>query len=518
VRNKTLIIRWLTILLIALLYGFSIYPYPDSWMSLLGISLALGFATHLGVSLIIEVFQNRRDAQLIKSALAGQRGIDGKSRAVLGKIYLLNVPISAPFSGRKCPIVSYDIYQQYWTKKGGNLAEPIIYSGYHQAPSEIRTGSENVKILGFPELSDVPEVETTSYGRIKSFIKQTDFTQPKGAFIEGVNELSKTIHVDKNGAAAEDFQFRQRVQGQSLKSREQIVKEGAEVCLIGIFDAARGGIVPDNRPFGRTMKLIPGTEKQVLSKLTRDSGIVVAFGIIVTVLCISIGLLPHAPDSLLKRIPAGDKLVQYRNEVLARNAKHIRQNKISDNVKREQKQPLSNKIKRKQEQPTTKVKTLNMTLLIKNGDVERLRKELRKGLDPDIHIPSGNGYSLPLIEAINFNQLEIARLLLKSGADINAVNSYMVNGLDAAISSRNTEAVKLLLGTGAEIYPGDAHRLSPLNRAILNQDVEILALLLEAGANPSPPWCDQYIATLPADSDKADIIRELLNKAREKRK
>ncbi|MCP4682817.1 MAG: hypothetical protein GY864_10835 [Desulfobacterales bacterium] len=52
----------------------------------------------------------------------------------------------------------------------------------------------------------------------------------------------------------------------------------------------------------------------------------------------------------------------------------------------------------------------------------------------------------------------------------------------------------------------------------LNQDAEILALLLEAGADPSPPGCDQYITALPADSEKADRIRELLDKAREKRK
>jgi len=519
VRNKTLIIRWLKILLISFLYGISLYPYAPSWMVLMGISVALGFTTWVGVGLVIDTFQRRRDERLIKAALAGQRWRDGKSRAVLGKIYPLDAPISAPFSGRKCSIFSYDIYQKYWKKRGtqssGTVAEPIIYSGYHQAPSEIRTGSEHVKILGFPELSDVPEGETTSYGRIESFIEQTRFTEPKGRFIEGVNELSKSIQVDENGAAGEDFQFRQRVPGQSLKSREQLVKKGSAVCLIGIFDAARGVIAPDNRPFGRTMKLIPGTGNQILSKLTKDSGIVVAFGLVIAALCISVGLLPYAPDSLLKRIPASDKLIQYRKTTLARNAMFARQNKMSEEMKREREK--REKRERKQEQPTAEVETSNVELLIRNGDVEQLRKELKNGLDPDIHIPRGDGYSLPFIEAINFNQLGIARLLLESGASINAVNSYMANGLDAAISSRNTEAVRLVLGAGAEITQGDAHRLSPLNRAIMNQDAEILALLLEAGADPSPPGCDQYIEALPADSEKANRIRELLDKARGKK-
>ena len=530
--NKTLIFRCLKILLISLLYGFSLYPYAQFWMLLIGISIFLGFTTYLGVSVVIDTFQNRRDARLVKAALAGERGGNGKSRAVLGKIYSLDVSITAPFSRRECPIVSYDIYQQYWKRNvshnnnSSTLSEPIICSGYHLAPSEIRTGIERVKILGFPELSDVPEDETTSYGRTESIMKQTDFTQPKG-FIEGVNELSKAIQVDENGAAAEDFRFRKPVPGQSLKSREQAIKKGSDICLIGIFDAARDAIVPDKRLFGRTMKLIPGTGKQVLSKLTKDSGIVVAFGIVVALLCISIGLLPYASDSLLMRIPAGDKLVQYRKKTLARNAMFTRQETISKEMAQKRQQEEEMKRERQNEQATSKEETLNMTLLlIQNGDVEQFRKELNQGLDPDTHIPSGNGYSLPFIEAINYNQLEIARILLESGADINAVNSYMVNGLDAAISSRNTEAVRLVLGAGTEAvklalavgmenYPGDAHRLSPVNRAILNQDAEVLTLLLEAGADPSPPGHEQYLEALPADSEKADKIHKLLDRARE---
>jgi len=515
VRNKTLIIRWLIILSIGALYAFSLYPYADLY-PLMGISFALGFATYMGISLVIDVFKNRGDARLMETALAGRRGKNGKPRAVLGKIYPLDDPIIAPFSGRECLIVSYHIYQEYWrergTQSGSSVAEPISYSGYHLAPSEIRTGAEQVKILGFPELSDIPQEETTSYGRIESFIQDTNFTQAEGRFMEGVNELSKTIRVHDSGAASQDFQFREPVPGHSLKSRERIVQKGSDVCLIGIFDALRGGIVPDNRPLGRTMKLIPGTQKQVLSKLTRSSGIVVGFGLVVSVLCISVGLLPHAPDSLLVRLPKGDELIQYRKKVLSQ------QGTILHKPTSQQKRPVSRKMKSEQRQPATDQGNLKVMFLIQNGDVEALRQELREGLNPDIHIPLGNGYSLPLIEAINFNRLEMALLLLESGADINAMNSYTVNALDAAISARNAEAVRFLLAAGAKIPSRDEHTLSPLNRAILNQDAEILALLLEAGADPSPSGCDQYIAALPADSDKANRIRELLNSARKERK
>lgn len=54
-RNKTLVIRWIIIIIVSPLYGFSIYPYTPYWIYLAGISLALGFATCMGVGLIIDV-------------------------------------------------------------------------------------------------------------------------------------------------------------------------------------------------------------------------------------------------------------------------------------------------------------------------------------------------------------------------------------------------------------------------------------------------------------------------------
>ena len=288
-------------------------------------------------------------SQQRKSSLAGKSESDLERAA-------LDDPIIAPFSGRECPIVGYDIYQKYWPKRGtqqssGSVAEPISFTGFHLAPSEIRTGSENVRILGFPELTEVTEEETTQYGGIASFIEQTKFTEPKGGFIKGVNALSRTIPVGENGAAAEDFKHRDPVAGQSLKSREQLVQKGAEVCLIGVFDTTRGGIVPAKKPFGRAMRLIPGNGKQVLSKLTKDSGTVAVFGLVVAAFCISIGLLPHLPDDLLRRIPAGDYIVQSLNSM------NPQRKIISNKTRREKKQPVAGQISPKQEQSAPEAKT-----------------------------------------------------------------------------------------------------------------------------------------------------------------
>lgn len=106
-RNKTLIARWAIIFMVTLLYGFSIYSYTPSWMHLAGISLALGFGTCLGVGLIIDTLKRRSDAQLVKAAVAGRIVRDGKPRAIPGKILPLDAPVIAPFSGKKCAVVSH---------------------------------------------------------------------------------------------------------------------------------------------------------------------------------------------------------------------------------------------------------------------------------------------------------------------------------------------------------------------------------------------------------------------------
>lgn len=515
-KNKTLIFRWLQILLISIPYCVSFYPYyGEAILLLLGISFALGFVTWLGINLAIDPFHRWEEARLIKAALEGnQSGVDGKRIAVLGKIYPLAEPITAPFSGQECLIVGYDIFHQYFkrTLEGKNIhSNPIIYSGYHMAPSEIRGRTEKVRILRFPDISEVPENETTSYGMNRPFIEKTAFTPRfKGSFIEGVNELSRVIPLDENGAAAEDYQFRELIPEQTIKSREQVVKKGADICLIGVYNAAQKGIESSRSRFGRSMRLIPGTGKSISASLKKDSGIVLIFGFVVFMLCISAGIFPHTPDTLLQQLPVSDKLIAFRNKAFPRQVT------VPHTVTKKQKKTSTRPVNKEQVQPDIENETLKLIDLIQQGDVDSLKKELEEGLDPNMHIISGDNFSLPLVEAIIENQIEVARLLLDFGADINALNSYNVNGLDAAVSASNVEAVTFLLDAGAEILSGHAHGISPLNRAILNQDVEIVTLLLEAGADPLSPEIDLYLPYLPAEGDKADKIRELIENARGK--
>jgi ankyrin repeat protein len=88
--------------------------------------------------------------------------------------------------------------------------------------------------------------------------------------------------------------------------------------------------------------------------------------------------------------------------------------------------------------------------------------------------------------------LEIVRLMLASGADANALGyKHRTSGsaypLEAAVQSRDVEMLKLLLSHGADVdLEFTAYHygyIAALHVAVLNEDLEILKVLIGSGAD-----------------------------------
>jgi ankyrin repeat protein len=99
---------------------------------------------------------------------------------------------------------------------------------------------------------------------------------------------------------------------------------------------------------------------------------------------------------------------------------------------------------------------------------------------------SGDGFT-PLGLASFFGQTELARLLLDAGADprIPSRNALLVTPLHSATAGSHVAIVDLLLRHGADPNAVEGNGMTPLHTAAGNGNRETVALLVNAGADPT---------------------------------
>lgn len=115
---------------------------------------------------------------------------------------------------------------------------------------------------------------------------------------------------------------------------------------------------------------------------------------------------------------------------------------------------------------------------------EIVRLLLDKGCDPDVRSADRyRGYTkeTALFSAAFWGRLEIAEMLIKHGASVNATAGKGVTPLHEAANVGNVELVRLLLEHGADTNAKDDKGETPLDWAGYGDDPEVLALLREHG-------------------------------------
>jgi len=111
-------------------------------------------------------------------------------------------------------------------------------------------------------------------------------------------------------------------------------------------------------------------------------------------------------------------------------------------------------------------------------DVEMVRALIDMGADTDAETKRYS--TTPLYVAVQQDDLEIARLLLKAGANPNAQNGDLWFPL---ANAQSIEMVQLLLDYGADIHLTDERGMDALQD---QDDPEVAAYLIEAGAQVNP--------------------------------
>ena len=114
------------------------------------------------------------------------------------------------------------------------------------------------------------------------------------------------------------------------------------------------------------------------------------------------------------------------------------------------------------------------------GRVERVRELLNKDRKL-VKAYSPDGWTAL---HLNFGNLEIVKLTLDRGSDINAVskNKFSATPLQGAVAMQKIDLARLLIARGANVNCRGEAGGSPLHEAAGNGDLEFAKLLLEHGA------------------------------------
>lgn len=143
------------------------------------------------------------------------------------------------------------------------------------------------------------------------------------------------------------------------------------------------------------------------------------------------------------------------------------------------------------------------------GHLEVARLLIDAGADVDLDDGSGE---TALVNAARAGHLDILRLLIDAGADLNAAGMYGLNGIMWASRWDNPKAVQMLVDAGADVDRTDDDNESALIHAIRNDDAESFRILLEGGADVS--ICSKRdgsnAVTMAATRRQTDLARQAL--------
>jgi ankyrin repeat protein len=150
------------------------------------------------------------------------------------------------------------------------------------------------------------------------------------------------------------------------------------------------------------------------------------------------------------------------------------------------------------------------------GHLDRLRARLDE--DPGaVRTFAADGFTALHLAAF-FGKTEAARTLLDAGADVSTygTNAFANQPLLAAAAGRHIEVCRLLLAAGADVEATQHGGFRPLHEVAHSGDVELVELFLSAGADPTATLPDgRTPADLAEAQGHADLARRLRNVASE---
>jgi len=384
------------------------------------------------VSLVWTLVVRGRERRALARAVAGRPLEDGRLGAAAGPIRASGLrTLTAPFSGRTALAYEYDVFRWRRTGRGSSRNQEFAYYGYGLAPCAIRTPLAEVRLLGMPQMDDLPPLDVSggaARARAADFVASSAFDAvPRGAVREAFREAMARI-TDDDGEVRRDVRIGEPLgdlSGWTLA--ERVVAPDEEVCVVGRFDATRGGLVPPPLGSGLTLRLLrgdPATAARRLRSRMIATGALGAAGLVVA----HAALLFVASLWEDRHGPAGRTFAS-------------RQDKLE--------------------------------WAVDEGRVDVVERLARKGIDPN---RPGTFGDLPVHRAKDAATLEA---LLRVGANTEARDRHGFTPLMLAASAGDAAKVQLLLGRRVDV---EAETPGGFTARQLASDPRVQGLLVAAGA------------------------------------
>jgi ankyrin repeat protein len=143
------------------------------------------------------------------------------------------------------------------------------------------------------------------------------------------------------------------------------------------------------------------------------------------------------------------------------------------------------------------------------GRMDRVRAALDD--EPDaIRRLSPDGFTALHLAAF-FGKPEVAKTLLDAGASVDTytTNDFANQPLHAAAAGRHLEVCRLLLAAGADVNATQHGGYAPLHEAAQHGDVEMVELFLSAGADPALVVAEGTPADLADAAGHPDVAQRI---------
>ena len=146
----------------------------------------------------------------------------------------------------------------------------------------------------------------------------------------------------------------------------------------------------------------------------------------------------------------------------------------------------------------------------RNADIEIIKLLLEVGVDPNSREMTDNWNTTALHYVVRWNHLELAKLLISSGAEVNVRDKNDNTPLHYVDKTDSIEVVEFLIQSGAEVNAKNNIGRTPLHSAARRNYLAVAQLLISSGAEVNPKDDDGWTPLHWAAKDNHLAVAELL--------